>query len=62
MKTLHGKTMLATAMSWVRPTGRREARATTLPVPVNPVVEPAPPMVAKSNNEREVTSYSLIGW
>ncbi|WP_405062485.1 hypothetical protein OG474_12820 [Kribbella sp. NBC_01505] len=59
MRTLDGKAIFAVAMSWVRPSARREVRAE---VPAAPVAETPPPMGAAGNNDREFTSYSLIGW
>jgi hypothetical protein len=49
MKTLHSK-----VIAWVRP-----RRAKARPTAVAPVIETTPP---KGTNDREFTSYSLIGW
>ena len=58
-KVLQRKTILATAISWMRPAGRRDPRAAMPPVPV---AETLPQVVADRTKDREFTSYSLIGW
>ncbi|MEI8407511.1 MULTISPECIES: hypothetical protein [unclassified Kribbella] len=60
MKAMRGKAMIASAMSRVRPAGRRTVRAAE--VPPEPSVPSTPSTADGPGNAATNAPYSLVGW